>query len=95
MAIKHGVVVLTTAPTLIHSVGSAGQHIGINVYNATTATAYVGSSAVTTSEGRPLSPGDTLQMLLWPASGSYSADALYGTSTGTVSIYKLLNRDAT
>ncbi len=73
------IVGLTTAPTLLAGSGSHGN-IRVTVRNRGGGNVYLGGPAVTTA-GYQLSTGDVpLTFTIGPG------EALYGTSTGTISV---------
>jgi hypothetical protein len=87
MPVQGLTVSLTTDATII--AGSGGQGIlRVIVRNGASSSVYLGGSTVTTS-GYPLSTGDSLDLTLTPY------DALYGTSTGTVTVDVLRMNETT
>ena len=88
MPIQTAAIALTTDPTLM-ATANAGAHVFVRVYKAALGTVYLGSSSVTTGTGTPLSTADTqtFDVTLDPL------EALYGTSTGSITVNVFRNRD--
>ena len=88
MSVQGSIVALTTAPTLIAGDGIHGT-IRVVIRNRGAGNVYLGGATVTTA-GYQLSTGDTPQTLT-----IYVGEALYGTSTGTISVDVLRMNDTT
>lgn len=87
MPVQGLTIALTTDPTIMAGSGGHGV-LRVIVRNTASASVYLGDSTVTTG-GFPLSTGEEVSMTLLPY------DALYGTSTGTVTVAMIRSNETT